>query len=115
MINAINSYNPNYHFKYYTTNLNDTDGTILRIPLWLLGIAVTLYEGYLIISGAVHVMMLLVYIPLSLLILMTGGMFIIAGKEIEYETDTAKIMLYAANVLALVSVIITIVSLFIEQ
>lgn len=34
----LNAYNPNYHFKYYTTNLNDTDGFILRIPLWLLGI-----------------------------------------------------------------------------
>lgn len=34
----LNTYNPNYHFKYYTTNLNDTDGSILRIPLWLLGI-----------------------------------------------------------------------------
>ena len=35
---SIDKYNPNYHFKYYTTNLNDTDGSILRIPLWLLGI-----------------------------------------------------------------------------
>ena len=35
---SIGKYNPNYHFKYYTTNLNDTDGSILRIPLWLLGI-----------------------------------------------------------------------------
>ena len=35
---SIDRYNPNYHFKYYTTNLNDTDGSILRIPLWLLGI-----------------------------------------------------------------------------
>ena len=35
---SIDKYNPNYHFKYYTTNLNDTDGSILRIPLWLLSI-----------------------------------------------------------------------------
>lgn len=35
---SIDKYNPNYHFKYYTTNLGDTDGSILRIPLWLLGI-----------------------------------------------------------------------------
>ena len=35
---SIDKYNPNYHFKYYTTNLSDTDGSILRIPLWLLGI-----------------------------------------------------------------------------
>ena len=35
---SIDKYNPNYHFKYYTTNLTDTNGSILRIPLWLLGI-----------------------------------------------------------------------------
>ena len=34
----MSSYNSNYHFKYYTTNLHDTEGTTLRIPLWLLGI-----------------------------------------------------------------------------
>ncbi len=30
--------NPNYQFKYYTTNKMDTNGEILRIPLWLLDI-----------------------------------------------------------------------------
>jgi len=33
----LSSYNPNLNFKYYTTNLQDTEGEILRIPLWLLG------------------------------------------------------------------------------
>lgn len=28
--------NPNFNFKYYTTNFNDIDGELLRIPLWLL-------------------------------------------------------------------------------
>ena len=28
--------NPNFSFKYYTTNMNDVDGQILRIPLWLM-------------------------------------------------------------------------------
>ena len=28
--------NPNFGFKYYTTNMNDVDGQILRIPLWLM-------------------------------------------------------------------------------
>jgi len=32
----INKINPDYNFKYYTTNLNDTDGELLRIPLWLM-------------------------------------------------------------------------------
>ena len=32
----INSLNPNYNFKYYTTNKYDTLGEKLRIPLWLL-------------------------------------------------------------------------------
>ena len=31
-----NSLNPNYNFKYYTTNKYDTLGEKLRIPLWLL-------------------------------------------------------------------------------
>ncbi|MFV0250317.1 MAG: ATP-binding protein [Bacilli bacterium] len=34
----INKINSNFNFKYYTTNFNDTDGSILRIPLWLLGL-----------------------------------------------------------------------------
>ena len=32
----INQLNPNYNFKYYTTNKYDTEGEKLRIPLWLL-------------------------------------------------------------------------------
>ena len=32
----INAINPNYNFKYYTTNFADTTGERLRIPLWLL-------------------------------------------------------------------------------
>lgn len=35
---GIDQINPNYHFKYYTTNIHDKGGTILRIPLWLLGV-----------------------------------------------------------------------------
>ena len=31
-----NQINPNYQFKYYTTNKNDLNGEPLRIPLWLL-------------------------------------------------------------------------------
>ena len=30
--------NPNFNFKYYTTNLHDTEGSTLKIPLWLLGV-----------------------------------------------------------------------------
>lgn len=30
--------NPNFHFKYYTTNKHDREGYCLKIPLWLLGI-----------------------------------------------------------------------------
>lgn len=30
--------NPNYQFKYYTTNKSDTSGELIRIPLWLLDI-----------------------------------------------------------------------------
>lgn len=33
---SINQINPNFSFKYYTTNMNDIDGQILKIPLWLM-------------------------------------------------------------------------------
>jgi len=34
----INKINPNYNFKYYTTNKNDKDGFPLEIPIWLMSI-----------------------------------------------------------------------------
>lgn len=34
----INKINPNFYFKYYTTNINDTEGNTLQIPLWLLDV-----------------------------------------------------------------------------
>ena len=34
----INEINPEYQFKYYTTNRMDTNGELIRIPLWLLDI-----------------------------------------------------------------------------
>lgn len=34
----INKVNPNFFFKYYTTNPNDRNGNFLRIPLWLLDV-----------------------------------------------------------------------------
>ena len=37
-LQGINGINPNLHFKFYTTNLNQTDGEILSIPIWLLDI-----------------------------------------------------------------------------
>lgn len=30
--------NPNFHFKYYTTNKYDREGYCLKLPIWLLGI-----------------------------------------------------------------------------
>ena len=34
----LNEVNPNYQFKYFTTNKNDSNGEIIKIPLWLLDI-----------------------------------------------------------------------------
>ena len=34
----LNDVNPNYQFKFYTTNRNQTDGELISIPLWLLNI-----------------------------------------------------------------------------
>lgn len=35
---TLNEVNPNYQFKYYTTNRTDSEGELIRIPLWLLDI-----------------------------------------------------------------------------
>ena len=43
----IDKINPNFHFKYYTTNLNDVDGEILKVPLWLLTV-----DDYALLLGA---------------------------------------------------------------
>lgn len=34
----INQINPNLNFKFYTTNIHQTDGEILSVPIWLLDI-----------------------------------------------------------------------------
>ncbi len=34
----INMVNPNFNFKYYTTNFNDREGSLLRMPIWLFGV-----------------------------------------------------------------------------
>ena len=34
----INKIRDDFHFKYFTTNINDPDGELLRIPIWLLGV-----------------------------------------------------------------------------
>ena len=43
----IDQINPNFHFKYYTTNVNDIGGEILRLPLWLLTV-----DDYALLLGA---------------------------------------------------------------
>lgn len=37
-LKEVNKINPNLNFKFYTTNINQTDGQILNIPIWLLDI-----------------------------------------------------------------------------
>ena len=37
-LKGINQINPNLKFKFYTTNINQNDGQILNIPIWLLDI-----------------------------------------------------------------------------
>lgn len=34
----INKINPEFNFKYFTTNVNDIEGELLRIPLWLMNV-----------------------------------------------------------------------------
>ena len=44
---SIDKINPNFHFKYYTTNLNDDGGEVLRVPLWLMTV-----DDYALLLGA---------------------------------------------------------------
>ncbi len=37
-LQTVNQINPNLHFKFYTTNVNQAGGEILSIPLWLMDI-----------------------------------------------------------------------------
>lgn len=37
-LQTVNQINPNLHFKFYTTNINQTDGEVLSIPLWLMDV-----------------------------------------------------------------------------
>ncbi len=37
-LQGISKINPNLNFKFYTTNINQTDGEILNLPIWLLDI-----------------------------------------------------------------------------
>ena len=37
-LRTVNQINPNLNFKFYTTNTNQTDGSVLNIPIWLLDI-----------------------------------------------------------------------------
>ncbi len=37
-LQTVNQINPNLNFKFYTTNVTQTDGQIVNIPLWLLDI-----------------------------------------------------------------------------
>ena len=47
----LNQINPNYNFKYYTTNKNDTEGEPLCIPLWLFNVD----DMALLLSATSHV------------------------------------------------------------
>jgi len=37
-LKTVNQINPNLNFKFYTTNVNQTDGQVLNIPIWLLDV-----------------------------------------------------------------------------
>ncbi|MBQ8625662.1 MAG: hypothetical protein IJ419_05855 [Agathobacter sp.] len=82
--------------------------------LWLFAIILSGVSVFEVVQMIVEIWVLCIVLPMAVVMMMLGGMFIIAGKELERETDGAKIMLYAANILALVSVVVAVVSLFIK-
>lgn len=79
--------------------------------LWLAGVVGLGAEVYsLLISEIIN--NYLVTCSISLVLLPLGSIFILAGEAFEKETDSNKIYAYSASIIALVSCIVSIISLF---
>ncbi len=78
--------------------------------LWLLGMVsfgALVYQFF--ITGFVPAMIII--LPVTVLLIVLGSMFTLAGKEFEKEVDSNRIYAYSASVLALVSCVIGIIAL----
>lgn len=78
--------------------------------MWLVGLIGTGWQTYrLLIRKNIIEFELLV---LMVVATMFGSFFILAGKQFEEETDSAKIYAYSASIIALVSCIVAVIALF---
>lgn len=78
--------------------------------MWLLGVIGTVWQVYqLLIRRNIFELEFLVLMVAATVF---GSLFILAGKQFEKETDSAKIHAYSASIIALVSCVIAVIALF---
>ena len=82
---------------------------LFGLCLWLFGIY-AIPHGIVSITLKIPNAWLLVF-PVSLALMMWGSIFIIAGKEFEKEKDSNIIYAYSASILALISCLLSLVTL----
>lgn len=107
------------HKRFYINNQIHDSILVMFVSgmLWIIGSAMRLLGVAVLISGFFQVQEtgrldnLLLAFTLGLAIMLIGSMFVIANKEFSKETDSNKIYAYSAGILALISCVISIVSL----
>ena len=76
--------------------------------MWLVGIIIILYAIYTIAKLGIDGINIFLWSLISMLI---GSTFILAGKEFSKETDSNKIYAYSASIIALISCVIGVISI----
>lgn len=76
--------------------------------MWLAGIIIILYAIYTIAKLGIDGINIFLWSLISMLI---GSTFILAGKEFSKETDSNKIYAYSASIIALISCVIGVISM----
>ncbi len=76
--------------------------------MWLIGIIIILYAIYTIATLGIDGINIFLWSLISMLI---GSTFILAGKEFSKETDSNKIYAYSASIIALISCVIGVISM----
>lgn len=94
------------------------DNVLILIVSGTLEVIGTILWGFGMISIIIQVINLrtleiegLLFIPVLLVFVMFGSIFIISGKEFNKENDSNKVYAYSACIIALISCVVSIVSL----
>lgn len=84
--------------------------TMIGGIMWLLGLIGTGWQAYQLLIRR----NIIEFESLMLMVVATvfGSFFILAGKQFEKETDSAKIYAYSASIIALVSCVVAVIALF---